>query len=142
MKKIVLALLITISSANAGQYGMAGCGFGSMIFKDNDKTQILAATTNGTFGSQTFGITFGTLNCDTSGKLASNEKVENFVAVNQKTLETEAARGQGETIQGLATLMGKDYAAVSHALKANYSNIFSKNATSSTVASNIYSYVK
>src|SRR5205823_3826374 len=39
-------------------YGLAGCGLGSMLFGDQKgMIQILAATTNGTFGSQTFGIT-------------------------------------------------------------------------------------
>ena len=39
-------------------YGLAGCGLGSMVFGDQKgMIQILAATTNNTFGTQTFGIT-------------------------------------------------------------------------------------
>ncbi len=46
-------------------YGMAGCGLGSLAFgDDNGKIQIIAATTNGTSGTQTFGITSGTSNCN------------------------------------------------------------------------------
>ena len=42
----------------------AGCGLGSMIIQENTKVmQLLAATTNGSFGSQTFGISTGTSNC-------------------------------------------------------------------------------
>ena len=45
-----------------GKYGTAGCGLGSMAFGDQPGgIQILAATTNGILGNQTFGITFGTL---------------------------------------------------------------------------------
>ncbi|RYZ63378.1 MAG: DUF3015 domain-containing protein, partial [Proteobacteria bacterium] len=44
------------------KYGTAGCGLGNMILgKEN---QVFAATTNGTLGNQSFGITFGTLNCE------------------------------------------------------------------------------
>jgi len=42
-------------------YGMAGCGIGSIVFADKPgMIQIIAATLNGTAGSQTFGITSGT----------------------------------------------------------------------------------
>ena len=49
----VLAGLTAVStSARAENYGMAGCGLGSLIFKDNGTfMQILAATFNGSFGN-------------------------------------------------------------------------------------------
>ena len=63
----VVGVLFTASAARAqqGGYGMAGCGLGSLLFGNDNTTlmQILAATTNGLFGSQTFGITSGTSNC-------------------------------------------------------------------------------
>ena len=49
MKKVLLsvgAVLAFGASAFAGDYGSAGCGLGSLAFKENDMTQILAATTN------------------------------------------------------------------------------------------------
>ena len=50
-------------SGGAAKYGPAGCGLGSMIFDpDSGFTQIFAATTNGTSGNQTFGISTGTSN--------------------------------------------------------------------------------
>src|SRR5690348_10000976 len=52
------------ANTNLAGYGVAGCGFGSMLFgKQPGFIQVLAATTNGTFGSQTFGISTGTSNC-------------------------------------------------------------------------------
>jgi len=64
-----LFIVGSAGSAHAQPYGMAGCGLGSIAF-GNDQTmfkQVLAATTNGTFGTQTFGITSGTSNCVSGG---------------------------------------------------------------------------
>ena len=48
MKKIIAlaALSVAFGSAFAADYGSAGCGLGSLAFKENNLTQILAATTN------------------------------------------------------------------------------------------------
>ena len=109
-------------------YGMAGCGLGSLVFKENTKAQILAATTNGTFGSQTFGITFGTSNCAENGHMASKEQVQSFIAANQQSLQNDVARGNGETLSGLAELMGRKNSPEFNAtMKANYKNIFASN---------------
>ena len=128
-----------ISHASSG-YGMAGCGLGSLVFKENDKTQILAATTNGTFGSQTFGITFGTSNCGDSGKLVSKEQVEQYIAVNQNSLKNDISRGNGEALNGLAELMGQKNSAVFKSqLKSNYAKIFAKSdLTSQQITENLY----
>ena len=53
-----LAAALFSTSVFAAQYGSAGCGLGSLVFSPGtDWKQIFAATTNGTFASQTFGIT-------------------------------------------------------------------------------------
>src|SRR3954469_2639303 len=61
-------------------YGMAGCGLGSLIFGpvNSPGAQILAATTNSTFGSQTFGITSGTSNCVSGGVVALDRQQTAF----------------------------------------------------------------
>ena len=66
MKKIISLIaaigLTTAVYANEN----TGCGLGSMIIKNQNSTmlQAIAATTNGTSGNQTFGITSGTSNCN------------------------------------------------------------------------------
>ena len=51
---VVVALGIS-SSAFAAGYGTAGCGLGSMLFgNQKGMVQVLAATTNGISGNQTF----------------------------------------------------------------------------------------
>lgn len=87
--------------------GDAGCGLGSLIITKNTKVmQVLAATTNGTFGSQTFGITFGTSNCSASGIVQNDKQIQYFVEVNQSELTREMAQGHGEKLSTLAALNG------------------------------------
>jgi hypothetical protein len=60
------------------------------------------ATTNGTFGSQPFGFSTGTSGCTNDGKVLAAQKTEFFVAATLENL----ARGQGEHLTALATLLG------------------------------------
>src|SRR5688572_24022634 len=68
MKKIVAMMAVIalgvpgLAMAKGGTHPMAGCGLGYVLFGHNDNTpimQVLAATTNGTSGNQTFGMTTG-----------------------------------------------------------------------------------
>jgi len=134
MRKIVLVagvLLMTSAAMAADKYGTAGCGLGSLVF-GNQKgiVQIFAATTNGTFGSQTFGITTRTSNCaDTGGGAAS---IKPFTETNREALAKDMSRGQGETLANLAVLAGcTDAGAVSVTLQKNYGAIFPNAATPS-----------
>lgn len=104
-------------------YGAAGCGVGSLIFGDQPgMVQVLAATTNGTLGNQTFGITTGTLNC---GDAAIGTKGASlFIEANKEALAKDVSRGSGETITTLSHLAGcKDAAAVGETLKANFTTV-------------------
>jgi hypothetical protein len=96
------------STARAQGYGMAGCGLGSALFgKDNSKTmQVLAATTNGTVGSQTFGITSGTLNCVEGGVVKAEREQAAFAEVNFQDLKRNMAMGGGEFLASFSTLLG------------------------------------
>jgi hypothetical protein len=107
----------------AGRYGAAGCGLGSMAFGDQPGgVQVLASTTNGTFGTQTFGITSGTSNCGPS-LFASGTK--NFVEANREALAKDVARGQGEAIGALTQINAcADSRAVGAALQKNFATIF------------------
>ncbi len=88
-----------------------GCGLGKLAWADSQQKetiggQVLMATTNGTFGSQTFGISSGTSGCTNDGKIFASEKVNVFTALNFDNLSQEMAQGQGEHLTSLATLMG------------------------------------
>lgn len=88
-----------------------GCGLGKLAWSDykspkNIAPQVMMATTNGTFGSQTFGISFGTSGCTNDGKVMAEHQMSMFVAGAFETLSEEMARGGGEHLAALATLMG------------------------------------
>jgi len=134
MRKLRLVILLSVSAialaivgtraAKADPYGTAGCGLGSMAFGDKPGgIQILAATTNGLFGTQTFGISSGTSNCtDTKGGQASAKA---FIQTNREALAKDISRGGGETVKNLSTLSGcPDAKAVGATLQRNYGTIF------------------
>jgi hypothetical protein len=72
----------------------------------NIAPQVMMATTNGTFGSQTFGISFGTSGCTNDGQVMAAQKSNVFVASMFESLSQDMARGQGEHLTSLATMMG------------------------------------
>ena len=94
-------------SSSGTPYKSAGCGVGHYVFKDEGITQIFAATTNGTFGNQTFGISTGTLDCAGPGGYVYNDvQQQMYVESNFDSISQEMAQGSGEHLSALATLMG------------------------------------
>ena len=129
---------------HGNQYGSAGCGLGSLIFEPNESfMQIFAATTNGLSGTQTFGITSGTSNCDTGGG-GSARSVETFIAANRATLAVEAARGRGETISSLSSLAAcGDADALARSLQSNFKTVFpSSTVTDQQVGRNMVTLMR
>ncbi len=107
---VIAAVVLIPASYSLAEDTGPGCGLGKMIFKDikgNKKIvqQVVAATLNGTFGNQTFGITSGTSGCTNDGIVKNEEKVNVFVAVNFESLQEDMAQGQGEYLHSLANLM-------------------------------------
>ena len=129
MKKILVSLVavVALSSTAFAANSQTGCGLGSIIIKDSSSAIMLAlqATTNGTSGNQTFGITSGTSGCKKT-KFVMNERASEFVASNMDTLAKEIAIGYGESVDTLAELLDiEDKAIFASALQANYNNIYS-----------------
>ena len=110
--------------AQPGNYGDAGCGLGSILFGAKPGfVQVFAATTNGTFGSQTFGITTGTSNCGGGG--GGTPTARNYVETNREAVAKDISRGNGETIADLSQLAGcRDSHAVGRSLQKNFKRIF------------------
>lgn len=138
MKKSVVfgalvSMMIFSSTAFAGNYGAAGCGLGTMLFHGkNDKvSQVLSATTNGTAGNQTFGITTGTSNCDSSGLVVASKEADSYAAKNYDSLATEMASGSGEHLSALAGLLGYSPEKLGAYSRGNYSRIFASENTTS-----------
>lgn len=112
-------------------YGTAGCGLGSVIFGDKEgMVQVLAATINGTFYTQTFGISSGTSNCDEGGKRAENLNL--YIEANRVAVANDAARGSGETVADISKVLGCGNApALGKTLQQNYTKIFPSQDVSS-----------
>ena len=145
MKKIISLIaaigLTTAVYANEN----TGCGLGSMIIKNQNSTmlQAIAATTNGTSGNQTFGITSGTSNCNKPNNFVSNDKLNKFVEDNMDELALDISAGKGETLETVAKLMNvENNSEFSAKLQANFSNIYSsQNVTSAKVIDSIAKYM-
>ncbi|MCB1197276.1 MAG: DUF3015 family protein [Bdellovibrionota bacterium] len=114
------------SMKGSGTYGMAGCGLGSMLFQDDKQiSQILAATTNGTSGNQTFGISTGTSNCTSNGLVKIDKETQAYVEVNYDVLQKDIARGEGETLAGFASLLGCNTQPLGQVLQKSYTQLSS-----------------
>lgn len=154
MKKVLIgAVVFGMMSSGAAFAGQAhdntGCGLGTLLFKDNANDSIvlqaLQATTNGTFGNQTFGITSGTSDCKQPSKFVNNERLKEFVVANIDSLAKDIAKGQGESLDTVAELMNipsEKRAMVYAQLQVNFSNIFtSERVEAADVIDNIASVV-
>lgn len=145
MKKLFLLLALLPLCANAQVNNVGSCGWGSKLF-DGQRgiiPQVFAVTTNGTSGNQTFAISSGTSGCTQNGVVKSSWKTAAYIDANMNRLAKDTARGQGESLDVLASLLNvqsKDNDSFKVALKDNFSNIFSSDATSSKeVISNLKS---
>ncbi len=88
-----------------------GCGLGKLAWQDYKgqkeiAPQVMMATTNGTFGSTTFGISSGTSGCTNDGVIMGEMKTQAFTEATFASLSQDMARGGGEHLTSLATLLG------------------------------------
>ncbi|MEH0666177.1 DUF3015 domain-containing protein [Vibrio scophthalmi] len=150
MKKLlaVAALASTLPLSNVAMADSdIGCGLGTMIFdgQSGKVFKVLGATTNGTFGNQTFGITFGTLGCDGNGTINSAQKLALFIDGNMDNLARDIAKGEGETLATLSEVWGiqeSDKGAFNTLAQENFSQVFqSENVTSEEVFTNLNALV-
>jgi hypothetical protein len=128
---VVFVLTGTAFAAGTAQLN-TGCGLGKLAWQnkaDNSTLfQAFQATTNGTFGSQTFGITSGTSDCQQPKSFASNEKANEFLLANMDNLARDIAQGRGETLEAFAELLGvpsDQRPAFYQQLQSNFAKIFS-----------------
>jgi hypothetical protein len=140
MKKLLVtaAFIAAAPMAFAQANNVGSCGWGSKVFQGQKGVapQVLAATTNGTSGNQTFGITFGTSGCTQDGVVSSTWKTAMFIDGNRVQLARDTAAGQGESLAALMVVMGVSEADRGHfvtTLKDNFSTVF----TGETVAANL-----
>jgi len=131
-----LALSTVSFEANAEEFNnIGGCGWGSKLFDGNKgiAPQILAVTTNGILGNQTFAITSGTSGCSQGGVVRSSWKNVMFLDANKAQFAKDIASGSGETAAAFGKLVGlakEDEALFLSTTKANFSTIFASSDVS------------
>lgn len=131
-KKLVYAAFLAATAlpmAAMAAQNVGECGWGSKLFDGQQgiAPQVLAVTTNGTSGNQTFGISSGTSGCTQSGVVRSNWRTAMFIGNNKTRLSENISVGHGEALDSLASLMGvskADKPAFARVAKANFSKIF------------------
>jgi hypothetical protein len=117
LRKLFVVLGAVVVASQAGLAMAAnpdtgpGCGLGKLAWADfknqkNIAPQVMMATTNGTFGSNTFGISSGTSGCTNDGQVWADQKTTMFALMNFENLTQEMAQGKGEHLASLASLMG------------------------------------
>ena len=130
-KTLVASLMLgaaVMVSAPAYAIDSTGCGLGSMAWRGQSGIlpQVAAVTTNGTFGTQTFGITFGTSGCDPNGRVTggTQKMVLAFLENNLEQFAMDAAAGQGETLTTLAGIMNMDEKTVAEKSYQHFAVLF------------------
>jgi hypothetical protein len=105
------SLVLATSNPDTGP----GCGLGKKLWEDwkgqkQILPQLLMSSTNVT-GSYSFSITSGTSGCSNDGRIWNSERARLFIGVNYASLSEDMARGGGEHLASLATLMNvpKEY---------------------------------
>lgn len=130
--------LIAATVIPARALGPSGCGLGSILIEKNHKVgQVVSSTLNGSFGTQTFGISTGTSNCTTDGTLMGEKEQQAFAEANLENLERDMASGGGEYLAAFSTLLGCDPSltpAVGEFAQANYGKTFPSESTSASDA--------
>ena len=141
MKKLLALSLVAVLAPSlalaSGSHPMGGCGLGYLLLSHDDNSkvmQVLGATTNSTFGSQTFGISSGTSGCTQDGAVKLVKAAEVYAEVNLDSLRREMAMGKGEYVETFASLLGATEAnrpAMLQLFQTEYASLFPSASTTS-----------
>ena len=139
MKKLFAScLLLTVSYGFSYADSGSGCGLGKMIWdgQSGRLAHISAATTNGTSGNQTLGITSGTLGCNPDSTVMIVDEQKMFVVDNAEYLFDDISKGSGNYIMALSEVMGcktSSFHYFSKLLQNNHENIFKNGLEENTI---------
>ena len=125
---VVFGVVLSGGVAVAGDTDV-GCGWGTMAMEGQSgvASKVLAATTNGILGNQTFGLSSGTAGCHQGGVVKAEYKVRMYAGANIDKLASDMAEGQGESLDTLAHLIGiadADRAAFFRLTKTHFGELF------------------
>ena len=106
---VMMCLNVYVASAAPNPDTGPGCGLGKKLWEDwkgqkQIVPQMFMASTNFT-GSYWFAIASGTSGCSNDGRVWDSEMADLFIEMNYASLTEEIARGGGEHLASLATLL-------------------------------------
>ena len=124
----VFAAAICVSQPASAIDSTGGCGLGSMAWRGQSGIipQVLAVTTNNSFGTNTFGITFGTSGCDPNGRVTggTGRMVLAVIENNMEQFAMEASAGRGEIFDTIAGILNVDSEKLGAAAQQNFAYLF------------------
>ena len=128
----VLGLIMMASTPSFAIDSTGGCGLGSMAWKGHSGIipQVLAMTTNGMF-LNTVGVTLGTSGCDPNGRVTggTGKLVLAVIENNMEQFAMDASRGQGETIETIASILNVDSKELGEKTKQHFAFLFTDENT-------------
>ena len=130
---IALTAMIPASVAFAAETG-GGCGLGKVILQGKTGTTNNAAASflNGYFFPPSFAMTTGTSGCDVNKVVSNDRQRDVFVAFNLDNLSADIAKGQGDYLVTLASVMGiadEDRSAFFTLAQSKYTALFTSSDT-------------
>ncbi|MFQ5779269.1 MAG: DUF3015 family protein [Nitrospiria bacterium] len=147
IKKTMIAVIAAVATAfipistvqaDVGTETGPGCGLGKVLFEDvpgkNGALQQSVVWLFNLTGLPTFAITFGTSGCTNDGLVMNDQKVTVFASVNLENLKQDMAKGQGEYLESLATLMaipGEQQDAFFALTQEKYASLYKSERTTS-----------
>jgi len=83
-----------------------GCGIGTRLMegKTGLVPHVLASCTNG-YTLQSVSLTFNMFGCDSTGAVTADAELRKFAAAHIDQISRDAARGEGESLSALASLL-------------------------------------
>ena len=127
----VIASVFVIGGSSVAVAGDpdVGCGWGTQVFRGKSGVayKVMAATTNGSLGNQTFGISSGTGGCGRGGFVRADARIIRYAGARIDTLAGDMAAGGGESLDTLADLLGvatADKPALFRLTKTNFAVLF------------------
>ena len=143
MKKILTVCVVSLCLTGSAVFAdNVGPGLGRLVLQGQrgKVMELIGTFLNNLCGNGTFAITTGTLGYHDGASIGVNEEVRTFIAQNMDNLATDMAKGEGEYLDTLATLMKvENKGEFNSKMKVNFSNIYTSYGVSADqVAENIY----
>jgi len=107
MKNLIIALFTIISGATAfAGDSSSGCGLGWEVAKSQSLVSSFTRALVNATASNTIAMTLGTSGCAKHSIVYNEAKGIHFVEANLNVLAIDMARGNGEVVQGFASVFG------------------------------------